>query len=280
MTRRHASDGTRSDARPPNPPWRELPRGESETGFLSFYYSDSLSALAVRAVTLAGNNKADPNLETGTYGLFSTCGHGMRASVVRHGDRYLFFVTNRGGERVLAGYYRLRWYAPSVVNGAAPDYALAAAHVHFIDPPIRLAVLRGAASAAQGWFRVYKRVDSDTAAALVDLLERLPDCTADYLREIDRLERFNRFRTGFRYVAWERREPFTWEYASDYLAAAPPTPGAAPEPKRRRRGGTATTSPNGYWVCSECRGRTKNEALLKRCPKCGALGTLEPAPDG
>ena len=51
-------------------------------GFLSFYLRDELSALAVRGVTLPGNNKSDPNLETGTYGLFSICCQSMRAGIV------------------------------------------------------------------------------------------------------------------------------------------------------------------------------------------------------
>src|SRR5258708_36321714 len=66
---------------PPNPPWRELNPTMPLEGYVSYYLSDDLSGLPVRAVTLLRNNKSDPNLETKTYGLFSTCGHGMRASI-------------------------------------------------------------------------------------------------------------------------------------------------------------------------------------------------------
>src|SRR5450631_819859 len=57
------------DVRPPSPPWREIAIRRPPTGYLSFYIADDLSRLPVRAVTLPGNNKADPNLETATYGL-------------------------------------------------------------------------------------------------------------------------------------------------------------------------------------------------------------------
>lgn len=78
------------DVRPPNPPWIPLEPGDGSISALSFYYSDPNSDIPVREVTRADDNKADPNLETMTFGLFSTCERGMRAGIVRHGIEFLF----------------------------------------------------------------------------------------------------------------------------------------------------------------------------------------------
>ncbi len=142
MPEEHTPDHD-SDVRPPNPPWMELHAPPPHCGYLSFYISDDLSALAVRAVTLPGNNKSDPNLETGTYGLFSTCERQMRAGVVNNGSPYLFFVTRYRGRRVLAGHYRIAWYCDGPLSSSGGDYALAADRLRFIHPPIPLDELPG-----------------------------------------------------------------------------------------------------------------------------------------
>ena len=255
-------------ARPPNPPWLELDPFQPPEGFLSFYLSDDLSALPVRGVTLAGNNKSDPNIETGTYGLFSTCAHGMRASVVRNRYGYLFFTTRKGSGRVLSGYYRLRWYAPGTLNRRPPDYALAADEVRFIHPGVALAELpKPIKDVAARAFRIYKHVDAQTTAGLLRVLRARRDRTADYVREIERLERFNLFRTGYRYVAWKQAESFGWDLAERYLRRTPPS-------ENRLAHAASTTSATGQWQCSACNSITRNRALLKRCPECGALDTL------
>jgi hypothetical protein len=99
------------DVRPPNEPWRELPTEQSPGGFLSFYYADHLSELPVRGVTLPQTTRATQILKTKSHGLFSICGHGMRAGVVKRGCRYIIFMTRQQGRRVVTGYYRIRWYA-------------------------------------------------------------------------------------------------------------------------------------------------------------------------
>src|ERR1044071_3989814 len=116
---------TPKSIKPPNPLWRELKSPEDAAGYLSIYYSDDLSPLPIRWVTKPGDHKSDPNLETLTYGLFSTCGPQMRAGVVSRNSEYLFFATARKGERVLTGYYHLGWYAQGVYEGKT-DYCLAA----------------------------------------------------------------------------------------------------------------------------------------------------------
>lgn len=62
-------------------------------GYLSVYLSEPLARYPIRHVTRPADNKNDPNIETGTFGLFSTCEQQMRAKIVREGRSYLFFAT-------------------------------------------------------------------------------------------------------------------------------------------------------------------------------------------
>src|SRR5829696_5258887 len=66
-------------------------------------------------------------------------------------------------------------------------------------------------------FRTSLRTNSDQTPQLLELLEGRPDRTDSYLEEIDRLERFSRYHTGFR--CWRRTEPFSWQAARGYLRA-------------------------------------------------------------
>jgi hypothetical protein len=252
---------------PPNPPWRELNPTMPLEGYLSYYLSDDLSGLPVRAVTLLRNNKSDPNLETKTYGLFSTCGHGMRASIVKNRYGVIFFVTRRLGERVLAGYYRIRWYAAGAPNQVPPDYALAADAIRFVTPAIRLTdlplKLRRIVSKR---FRVFKHVDAETTAGLLAVFNRRTDRSNEYLAEIDRLERFNRRHTTYRYVGWQQDRPFSWDLAREYLS---PRPSETTAPTR-----ASTSSPTDTWLCSACGAVSLNKARLKRCPECKTMNAL------
>src|SRR5882762_920103 len=115
---------------PPHSPWQELHPEPTAGGYLFFYYSDDLSPLAVRAVTRERDNKTDPNIETGTYGLFSTCSKAMRKGVIKRRCGYVIFMTRRGGERVIVGYYQLGWFAPT--QFCNDDFSLAAKTIHFV----------------------------------------------------------------------------------------------------------------------------------------------------
>lgn len=268
MAQRRSRASPAADVRPPNKPWVPIPAATPEIGCLSFYLSDDLSPLPVRGVTLHQNNKSDPNLETGTYGLFSTCERQMRASVVSRGLRYIFFVTRRADQRVISGYYELGWYCEGVLNGVRSDYALAARQIHFIEGPVPIAKLPGELRAVAGVrFRTFLLLDSLQTSALRRLLDRRPDCTSEYVSEIDRLERFNLYHAGAR--CWNRAKQFTWDDAKNYLAVRP-----------SRRSTTAVdaanTSPTGRWRCTACGVEFENKALLKACPSCDVLGSLAP----
>src|SRR5437868_15491701 len=123
------------DYAPPNAPWQEI-QNPTGAGYLSVYYSDDLSPLAVRFVTKPGDNKSDPNLETLTYGLFSTCSPSMRAGVVQRQYSYIFFTTKRAAGRVLSGFYHIQWYVPAN-SPRTNDFYLAADQAHFVaDAPL------------------------------------------------------------------------------------------------------------------------------------------------
>jgi hypothetical protein len=235
---------------------------------LSFFYSDDLSAIPVRAVTKLGDNKSDPNIETGTYGLFSTCSQSMRASVVGRGFPYIFFVGRHRGERVIVGFYKVGWYAPGPVQKGRPDYALAARHVHFVNPPLRArdlpAALRKVFSAR---WRTTKAISAEATATLQALLIARENRTADYVAEVGRLERLHLFHGKFAYVSWQRPDGFSWDDAASYLKPRSVTV-SLPAPNNSTASNT--------WQCAACKATLQNKALLKRCPTCAELGTLQP----
>jgi len=249
-----------TEVRPPAPPWRETAIRQPPTGYLSFYIADDLSRLPVRAVTLPGNNKADPNLETATYGLFSTCERFMRAGIVARGTEYIFFLTNPKSEgRRLTGYYRLKWY----YEHARGDFAVAATDQHFVTPPLSSSDLSPELRALVfSHFRGYKSIDAEATAALREVLQARSDATAEYLGEIDRLERINAYHTGNRH--WNSKEPFSWEVARGYVKTSI-------EPAAK-----SNVSPTNQWRCKQCAAVVYNRALLRSCPHCKGLGTLEP----
>lgn len=225
------------------------------------FLSDSLARYPVRAVTKPRDNKSDPNLETGTYGLFSTCQIKMRKSIVAKGVRYIIFVTSHRGERVLAGYYRIGWYAP----GPDQDFALAAHRWRFVEP-LPIGKQKPGLRAALELRRGYKGLNEAEASAVVDLLEAAPDFGDRYRGEIARLEALSLRHTGYRYPTWERKAGWSWKDSATYLADATSVGTEA----------VLNSAPGDAWVCGACQDQIVNKARLKRCPRCGALSTLRP----
>lgn len=268
--------------RPPSAPWEELVPVEPQRGHLSFYYSDPLSKYAVRHVTRRNDNKSDPNLETMTYGLFSTCELDMRVGIVRDRAPHVFFVTNYRGERALSGYYHVRWFArgPPVLSyrrHGGTDYYLAADGTKFIHPPIPLAEV--AAQTGDPWFsrqfRTYKGATSERVAQLHAILDPLEDRSELLVAEVRRLERLNMRFHGARYVNWGQVSPFDWEFAKQFLnppKTVPLTFDRSILPKGEQL--------YNFWVCSQCSKEIQSVAPLKRCPACGAVGWLVPKTGG
>jgi len=250
---------------PPKPPWRDLTVSGEPEGYASVYLSDDLARWPVRHITRSGDNKSDPNIETGSYGLCSTCEPTMRTSIVKRGIPYVFFLTNFGGRgRKLTGYYEVGWYAEGPTPGRTEDYALAARYSRFIAPVALEDLPTDAAVALSTGFRLCKRLSVDVAATLRRFIRARPDRTDDYLGEIDRLERFSLHHTGYRYPSWRRVRPWSWSEAARYVETPPDE--AVDE--------TRNASPTGIWRCVKCGERIENVARLKACPACDRLGTL------
>jgi hypothetical protein len=251
-------------AQPPNLPWIPISFVEPVAGYASVYLSDNAAKYPIRGVTLPYNNKSDPNLETQTFGLFSTCERQMRAGIVMRGARYIFFLTRCGAQRAVTGYYRLAWYA-TAAGSRNNDFALAADHIRFIYPIMPVLDLPTPIKEQMvARFRIFRRIDPIATRTLVDLIEDADDRTADYLAEIDRLERLNRSRTGYR--CWRRRQPFTWDDAAQYLQ-----PAVVGDQMT-----AINESPTNWWLCTHCGDYHYNMARLKMCPSCAAVATLAP----
>lgn len=261
----------RTEARPPGDPWRSFAHADPAHSYASCFLSDELARLPVRAVTRVRDNKSDPNIETGTYGLFSTCEEKMRSGIVRSSPRYIFFVTRpRGGARELTGLYELGWWAPGSFYARSRDFALAARRIRLIHP-VRLDRLPGGlATVLAGRWRLNKRLDADDTRALAEFVVSRPDLTAAYLEELDRVERINLFHSGYRYPTWKREQPFGWFDARTYLTST----------AELAEGETiANASPTGWWRCSSCGQPSRNDRLLRACPSCQQQGTLRPIAD-
>lgn len=256
---------------PPNPPWKILYTSSKPGGYLSYYYSDDISPLPVRWVTKPGDNKSDPNLETSTYGLFSTCSPNMRRGVVKSGSPYLFFITNRNGIRVLTGYYYIQWYAEGAFRGGW-DFCIAAKEKRFINPPISLKEIdRRIGSTLSKHFRTLKKIPYEICLEIRALLDSQKDSTSVYLEEIDRLERFNLRYGGYRYIGWKQKDKFSWEYARDYLNRHFQDSPLQVAPKKAKN-----SNPENKWICLACNYTFINKSLLRRCPDCGEIASLQP----
>lgn len=261
-------DNTMQEQRPPHLPWHAFDHDEVAPGYVSYYLSDDLARWPVRAITRVKDNKSDPNLETGTYGLFSTCEQKMRSGIVKGNASHIFFVTRtRNSGRHLTGMYELGWWAPGSLHKRTRDFALAASSMRFIEP-IRLEDLPGGlAPELSGNWRLFKRLDPHRTAQLAQYVGSQPDKTASYLQEVDRVERINRHHSGYRYPTWRRDHSWSWADAPKYLKPASVDPDA---PKIRN------SSPTGWWRCSLCGEEIENAALLKSCRACHELDTLRP----
>jgi len=195
-----------SPCNPPNAPWSLLETCSASCGYLSYYFSDDLSGIPVRAITKINDNKADPNLETMTYGLFSRCNKRMRQSIVARSCRNVFFITKRG-QRVLSGVYCLKWY----VCVEPDDYALAADRVWFLRTPIPLTeVDHSCGTHTDRRFRTYLSISAEESQKLLNLVKGRPDASPAYLDEIARLERFNQKYSGFKYPTAQVSESYSW----------------------------------------------------------------------
>lgn len=254
-----------SPAAPAAGVWTPLGGTNSCAGYLSVYYSEPVARYPIRYVTKKADNKSDPNIETGTYGLFSTCERLMRRKIVREGRRHLFFVTShRGKNRALTGSYELAWFAESTGGAAIGDFALAAKEMRFIEPIPLDALPAPLREVCVPMFRTIRPVDAVTAKALCDIIHSQADITEFYLSELRRVEQFARYYSGHAYPSWGRVHGFSWQDADRYLGEA-----ASTEP-------ISKIPSTGHWRCVSCQRVITSRALLKSCPVCREMGTLRP----
>jgi len=256
----------------PEPPWKQLRSGDARKGYASVYLSDDLARYPVRGITKVGDNKSDPNIETMTYGLCSTCEATMRTSVVERGIADIFFICNPRGEgRSLTGRYEIGWFAEGPLHrDNQKDYALAAVSARFIDPIPIEGIDQPARSALSTGFRQIKILEPDVRNQLRSLVDDLPDRTDQYIQEVRRLEAFASYHTKFHYPSWQRDEPWTLDDAERYLRKT----------GKKIADETRNESPSGRWRCVECGATITNVARLKACPACGELATLEAVSQG
>lgn len=249
---------------PPAPPWQPL--ADCGRGYLSVYLSDALARYPVRAVTLPSDNKSDPNIETLTYGLFSTCEPQMRNRVVQDGAATLIFVTSHDGKpRAITGYYEIGWYTEGARGSQNRDFALAARKARFTEP-ISVASLPGELEpVCAGWYRTCRPTSPGVTAALRAIIDARPNRTGLYLCELHRLEQFARARSGYAYPSWGRERGFTWDDAPLYYHN--PSAAASDAPN---------SSPTRLWRCFACQHVIRSRALLKQCPACKEMVTLTP----
>jgi Zn finger protein HypA/HybF involved in hydrogenase expression len=256
------------DVRPPNLPWQELHINSEANGTLSFFYSDDLSKFPVRAVTKVGDNKADPNLETMTYGLFSTCQKDLRSATVKYGRRYIFFISRYKNTRVLVGYYAIKWYT-SVVNASKNDFAIAANEAHFVSNPLPLDVVdKECGTRINRRFRLMSPLTGQECSILKDFLLRSNNATVEYLNEIHRLERFNKAQGRHLYIGRKLNIEYSWDVAAPYILSNKDSENGN---KQLRN-----SSPSDWWTCKNCGHNLRNKALLRICPSCRAINTLTP----
>lgn len=245
-------------------PWDRL--ADTGKGYLSVFYSERMARWPVREITRRADNKSDPNLETGTYGLFSTCEPSMRKHVVHDGAAHIFFLTTHspGAGRVLTGYYHVGSYTEGTRGAANSDFALAADHMRFINPiPVASLPLQVRDHCA-GPFRQTRRLDDKQVDVLRELCDSVDDLTSKYLEEISRVERFARTQSGYPYPSWGRAAGFTWDDArAFYFNGAPPL--KAPNSTGSKR-----------WRCGDCQRVINSAALLKMCPACQSTAGLVP----
>lgn len=250
----------------PGLPWQPL--ADRGIGYLSVYFSERMARFPVRDITRRADNKSDPNIETGTYGLFSTCEVLMRNKIVKDGAATIFFMTTprpKSG-RFLTGYYHVAWHTEGTQGAVNRDFALAADQIRFIEPIPATALPGELAAVASEPYRQYRRLDQQEVHNFRTVCDLAEDKTDEYLAEVTRVERFAAAQTGYTYPSWGRKTGFNWSDAAEYyFDSTRPTAVKVPNSVKSKR-----------WTCQNCDGIVKSAALLKKCPACQASASLVP----
>lgn len=213
--------------------WLKLDKNPEVTGHIAYYYSDQKAELPIRGIRKQCDSKADPNIETRTYGLFTTCMPPARKNIVERGDSYLFLFTKWKGQRMFTGYYELDEYIDTGLTPKANgkdrkfrDLALRAKRLHFVRNGIPLEGDRWKVITADSFNnghidaygpRDFKQIDADMTRRLKKMLDKQQDITNEYVKEIKRLEEENFRNYGYRYPSWLRKEGFSDEHIRGFI---------------------------------------------------------------
>lgn len=266
--------------------WKKIKKTEKITGHIATYYSNDKAKLPVRDVKRLWDSKADPNIETGTYGIFTTCMPASRKNMVQRGDSYIFFFTNWRGKRYLAGYYELDKYIDTGItptgNGKAykySDYGLVAKRTHFVAKPIpftgklwsKINPEKCSEDGIDGYGpRNFKAIDEKLTKKLKMILDLQPDITAEYVKEIKKLEKENADKYGFKYPSWNRPDGFTKKDVKEFIPslASPPKSNPSSDPYVPMKEGHPKLARD--YQCTNCGWKIGGQMCqLKKCERCG-----------
>lgn len=190
-------------------PWQDY-RGSS-TGMIVYYNTDPVSEMPIREVPeeIPSGVIAEPNYETGTYGVYG-CKHArVRSAFAKKKLRYLFFMTRYAGTKtecvddlMVTGYYRVkrtadvqklhvRYLNDYSCLGDDACIALRADEMHFLclDDALRMSpeVLEKWAVKTRITRQTKILLDEENTGKLLDYIHSKPNALDAYLEETERL---------------------------------------------------------------------------------------------
>lgn len=266
--------------------WKKITKSKKITGHIATYYSNDKAKLPVRDVSKLWDSKADPNIETRTYGVFTTCMPASRKNMVQRGDSFIFFFTHWRGKRFLTGYYELDEFIDTGItpmgNGKEykyKDYGLTAKKMHFVKDLIpfngelwsKIEPEKCSQDGIDGYGpRNFKAIDEKLTIKLKTILDLKPDATKEYLKEIRKLEKENVDKYGFKYPSWNRSDGFTKKDINEFI------PHLATKPKSHISSQSYIPMKEKLpistrtYECLNCGWKMEGQMCqLKKCSRCG-----------
>jgi hypothetical protein len=191
-------------------PWQDY-RG-SDSGMVVPYSSDPVSELPIREVPEEWPSDviADPNYETGTFGLYGCGKANVRNAFFKAKMRYLFFMAKYEGANaeyldrfLITGFYRINWTADvqklhiRYLNeysciGTSACMALRADESHFVSLDDAYEVTAEQAEAWGSSSRITRQsrfsLDEEQTSALLEHLRSKENIVEEYIQETKRLQ--------------------------------------------------------------------------------------------
>jgi len=173
--------------------WTPLPT--SHVGKLVYFLCTESSPLPIRDVLNDQGQglKLEPNYETGTYNFCRFCNHPSVVAAIRHGYRYLLFVTRYRGldPRFRGQYYVVGYYELEGWTGLGTRKAVKAKRLKLVRIEDALHVTP---QICRRWGTTYGNLRwltqvlrGEELEEALNHLQRAPDATSEYIREVKRL---------------------------------------------------------------------------------------------